>query len=450
VNGLLRVFATGPDRPLIDDRVRIDTLFRSYRMRVMLAITVGYAFAYTCRLALSVVKKPLIDAGIFSPTDLGLIGSALLYTYAFGKLVNGFLADHANIRVFFAFGVLMSALINVAMGFSTLLALSVALWALNGWFQGFGAPSGVVSLAQWFGNRERGRYYGLWSTAHSLGEGLTFVAIGALVTLFGWRAGFWGPGLLCVAAAVGIYLLLGDRPRTMGLPTVADWRNDHYPGSRDGHGAAAASVLRQQLAVLAIPAIWVLAVSSALMYVTRYAINSWGVLYLQEARGYSLVEAGGFLMASTLAGVVGCVAFGFVSDKAFGARRPPANLLFALIELAGLALIFFGPRGHGWLTLAFVLYGVGLNGLVTSLGGLFAVDIAPKRVAGAVMGVVGIFSYIGAALQENLSGHLIERGMTMVDGVRSYDFGTPIALWIGTSVVSMLLVASLWRVRLRD
>jgi OPA family sugar phosphate sensor protein UhpC-like MFS transporter len=236
----------------------------------------------------------------------------------------------------------------------------------------------------------------------------------------------------------------------MGLPTVADWRDDHYAGSRDAHAPPGGSVLRQQFAVLAIPAIWVLAVSSALMYVTRYAINSWGVLYLQEARGYSLVEAGGFLMASTLAGVLGCVAFGFISDKAFGARRPPANLLFALIEIAGLALIFFGPHGHGWLTLAFVLYGVGLNGLVTSLGGLFAVDIAPKRVAGAVMGVVGIMSYLGAALQENLSGYLIERGMTVADGVRSYDFGPAITLWIGTSVVSMLLVASLWRVRLRD
>jgi OPA family sugar phosphate sensor protein UhpC-like MFS transporter len=450
VNGLLRVFATGPDRPLIPDQQRIDTLFRSYRMRVMLAITVGYAFAYTCRLALSVVKKPLIDEGIFSPSELGLIGSALLYTYAFAKLVNGFLADHANIRVFFAFGVLVSALINVAMGFSTILWISVALWALNGWFQGFGAPSGVVSLAQWFGNRERGRFYGIWSTAHSMGEGLTFVFIGALVTWFGWRAGFLGPGLLCVVAAIAIYRLLSDRPRTMGLPTVADWRNDHYEGSKDSHQESAGSVVRQQFGVLAIPAIWVLAVSSALMYVTRYAINSWGVLYLQEARGYSMVEAGGFLMASTLAGIVGCVAFGFISDKVFGARRPPANLLFAIIEILGLVLVFFGPRNHGWLMLAFVLYGVGLNGLVTSLGGLFAVDIAPKRVAGAVLGVVGIMSYLGAALQENLSGHLIERGMTVIDGVRTYDFGPAIAFWIGTSALSMLLAASLWRVRLRD
>jgi OPA family sugar phosphate sensor protein UhpC-like MFS transporter len=97
-----------------------------------------------------------------------------------------------------------------------------------------------------------------------------------------------------------------------------------------------------------------------------------------------------------------------------------------------------------------VLFGVGLTGLVTALGGLFAVDICPKRVAGAAMGLIGIFSYIGAAVQENVSGHLIERGMTVVDGVRTYDFSVVIWFWLGASFVSMLLAASLWRVRLRD
>ena len=66
------------------------------------------------------------------------------------------------------------------------------------------------------------------------------------------------------------------------------------------------------------------------------------------------------------------------------------------------------------------------------------------------MGLIGIFRYIGAAVQENVSGHLIEQGMTIVDGVRSYDFDTVILFWLGSSVVSMLLAASLWRVQLRD
>lgn len=447
---LQRYFATGADRPLLEDPTRIDALFRHHRWRVMVAITLGYSLAYTCRLALSVVKKPLIDTGIFSPSELGLIGSALFYAYAIGKLVNGFISDHANIKFFLAAGVLMSALVNIGMGFSTLLWVSVLLWGLNGWFQSFGAPACVVAMTNWFGNRERGRWYGIWSTAHSLGEGMTFVVVGGIVAILGWRFGFWAPGLICIAAALGMYVLMQDRPGTLGLPNVNDWRGERWQQTAAG-ASQPHRVLSTQLSVLRIPAVWVLALASSSMYVTRYAINSWGVLYLQEAHGFSLVEAGSFLMVNTIAGIVGCISFGLVSDTWFGARRPPANLLFAVVEIAGLCLLFFGPHTQLSIGLAFVLYGIGLNGLVTSLGGLFAVDISPKRAAGAAMGVIGVFSYIGAALQENISGHLIERGMMLAaDGTRTYDFEPVILFWLGSSFVSMLLAATLWRVRLRD
>jgi OPA family sugar phosphate sensor protein UhpC-like MFS transporter len=155
-------------------------------------------------------------------------------------------------------------------------------------------------------------------------------------------------------------------------------------------------------------------------------------------------------MLSTLAGIVGALAYGFISDKAFNARRPPANLLFAIVEIIGLFIIFFGPNDTPTLVLGMVLFGLGLTGLVTSLGGLFAVDICPKRVAGAAMGVIGVFSYIGAAFQENISGWLIDTHSQLVDGVRTYDFEPAIWFWIGSSFVSMILAATLWRAKLRD
>ena len=447
---LVQYFATGSDQPPIGDRETVDRLYRHYRLRVLIAITLGYGLAYTCRLALSVVKQPLIDEGIFTPIELGMIGAALFYAYAFGKLVNGFLADHANMKVFFAFGLLMSALVNVGMGFSTVLSVCVVLWALNGWFQGFGAPAGIVTLGAWFSNTERGRYYGIWSTAHSLGEGLTFVVVAAIVATWGWRFGFWTPGILCVFVAGAIWLLMQDRPRTLGLPDVNDWHGDRWqePGNRVADSRT--GLWKTQLSILLLPSIWVLGVASATNYVVRYAINSWGILYLQEGRGYSLIEAGTLLMVNTIAGLVGCIAFGFISDKVFNARRPPANLLFAIIEIIALLLIFFGPQNTVTLYVAFILYGIGLNGLVTSLGGLFGADIVPKRAVGAVMGFVGIFSYVGAGIQENVSGYLIDKGSTIVDGARVYDFSEVIWFWLGASLVSMLLAATLWRVRLRD
>ena len=444
---LMRSFATGPSAPPLTDAGEVDRLYRSNRIRVMLAITVGYGLIYMCRLAIGVVKKPLIDQGIFTPAELGTIGSALFYTYAIGKLTNGFLADHANARRFLAAAFLLTAICNIMMGFATTVWLAALLWGLNGWFQSFGAPGGVVAMTAWFSNRERGRAYGIWSTAHSIGEGLTFVVVGGLVTLLGWQWGYWGPGLIGVVTAVGVYMLLKDRPQTLGLPPVNEWKNDKYAEASED---SPRSTVALQFSILKMPAIWVLGLASATTYITRYGINSWGILYLQEERGFSLPMAGTLLMVSTLAGIAGAVAFGFTSDKLFNARRPPANLLFAILELIGLTIIFFGPTNTPMLIVGMLLFGMGLTGLVTSLGGLFGVDIAPKRAAGAVMGVIGVFSYLGAAIQEQVSGILIDRNMVVSGQDRIYDFGPVIWFWIGSSVVSMVLAASLWRTKLRD
>ena len=449
-SALFRFFAVGKARPMIEDPAEIDRTYRHHRKCIMLAITVGYGVAYTCRLALNPVKVPLLESGYFTATELGAIGSALLYAYAFGKFTNGFLADHANIKRFFAVGVLLSAFVNLAMGHTPLLWIWVALWAFNGWFQGFGAPTGAVVLSQWFSNRERGRYYGIWSTGHAIGEGLTFVGVAYLITKYGWQAGFWGPGILCIFTAFAIYWFMEDRPHTVGLPPIADWKNDHIEDFTDSDGNSV-KTFKLQLSILKIPSIWILGLASASMYVTRYAINSWGFVYLTEAKGYSLVEAGAILGLNTVAGILGCVAYGFISDMVFKARRPPATLIFGIIEVAALFVIFYSPPGHTiLLTTAFAVYGFTLSGLLAVLGGLFAIDIVPKKAAGAAMGFIGIFSYFGAGFQDQISGILIDRGTTVIDGVRHYDFSNVIVFWIGGSIISLILATTLWRVRVRD
>lgn len=421
----------------------IDRTYRRHRLHVMLAITLGYGFIYTCRLGLSIVKKPLIDGGIFTVEELGLIGAALFYGYAAGKFFNGFLSDYFKPRLFFSASIFLSALINVAMGSSTLLWVSVSLWALNGWFQGMAAPSAVITISNWFGLHERGRIYGIWSASHAIGEGITFYATAAVVAAFGWRYGYVTPGIVCIAVAAWVYSFMRNAPPSIGLPTVNEWLGTPREPPREGE------TWRTQRIIFGIAAMWVVAIASALMYVTRYAINSWGMLYLQEVRGYSLVEAGFYLGVNTVAGIFGSIAYGYLSDKCFDARRPPANLLFAVIEILSLAVIFFGPQNDVVLFLAFAVYGAALSGLVASVGGLFGVDIAPRGATGAAMGFVGVFSYVGAAAQEYVSASLIGGGMTKVDGINVYSFDTAIQFWIGASVISMLLAASLWNTKIR-
>ena len=128
------------------------------------------------------------------------------------------------------------------------------------------------------------------------------------------------------------------------------------------------------------------------------------------------------------------------------------------MELVPLIVIFYGPTNSIVLAIALVVYGFGLSGILASLGGLFAIDVAPKKVAGAAMGFIGIFSYLGAGTQDYISGKLIyDSEVRFIFSVGEnaptvyfYDYSTPIMFWIGASVVSMLLAASLWKVRARD
>jgi len=440
-NKILQFFKAGENQSQLVDQNKIDSQYSKYRKEVLASIIVLYGFGYTCRLALSVVKKPLIDSGLFSIGDLGLVGSAYFYGYALGKFFNGFFADYANVRRFFTFGLITSGLINVSMGLNQSLLLWVVFWFLNGWVQGIGAPSCAIALTNWFSTKERGRYYGIWSTAHSIGEGLTFIGSAALVNYFSWRAGFIGPGILLIIITIVGYKYLQESPKSLGLPSVGSWKKelDTKPLLKNFN-----EVMNNQLMIIKYPSIWILGLASSTMYITRYAINSWGILYLQEIRGYSLIEAGSIIGLNTFTGILGCVAYGFISDKYFDARRPPVTLMFGLVEIASLFLIFFGPESTVVLTIAFLIYGFTLSGLLAVLGGLFAIDIAPKNISGAAMGFIGLFSYIGAGIQEKISSLLIKTPETDNTSAALYSFDDAILFWIFASVVSFLLSLTLW------
>lgn len=443
---VLAYFRTREDLPPLTDPEEIAREYRAKRWTTFLGITLGYSFFYTTRLSLAVAKKPLIDAGLTSADELGKIGFLLYLTYAFGRLTNGFLCDRAHIGRFMGLGLLLSALVNILFGFSSAFVAFLLLWAVNGWFQSMGsAPSGA-NLAAWFGRRERGTRYSIWSLAHNLGEGMTFVATAALVGALGWRWAFWGPGVTCVFVALALFKVILDRPQTYGLPSAAARAGEAEPSAIEGE-----SVARQQLTMLRNPAIWILGLASASMYVARYGINEWFILYLQDAKGYEITKAGLATSFFPIVGAAGTLAAGPLSDFLFRGRRVPVSLGYGLLLIAGLVAIPLIPRGIFWADAAAVsVCGFAIGGLLVFLAGLIAIDLSPTRAAGAAMGVVGVFSYLGAAVQNWISGSLIEESRILVDGRATYDFGNVFLFWIGAAVLSLLLtliLVALGRVR---
>lgn len=422
--------------PLSEQQRRLKRL----QWSTFLSATVGYGLYYVCRLSLNVVKKPIVEEGIFSETELGIIGSVLFFTYAVGKLTNGFLADRSNINRFMSTGLLVTALVNLCLGFVHSFVLFAILWGISGWFQSMGAASCVVGLSRWFDDKKRGSFYGFWSASHNIGEALTFIVVATIVSALGWRYGFLGAGTIGLVGALIVWRFFHDSPQSKGLPAVSQPKEKKERSASETEDFNCA-----QKAVLRNPAIWILALSSAFMYISRYAVNSWGVFYLEAQKGYTTLDASFIISVSSVCGIIGTMFSGVISDKLFGGRRNVPALIFGLMNVVALCLFLLVPGVHFWLDIvAMVLFGSGIGVLLCFLGGLMAVDIAPRNASGAALGIVGIASYIGAGLQDVMSGLLIEGNKRVVDGVEVYDFTYINWFWIGAALMSALLALLVW------
>ncbi len=232
--------------------------FKRIRLVTFISATCGYALYYVCRLSMNIVRKPIVDEGVFTETQLGIIGSCLFFVYAVGKMANGFLADRVNVRRFMATGLLLTAIVNLILGMTEMFLAFAVLWGLNGWFQSMGAPAGVVSLNRWYDSKERGTYYGFWSASHNLGEAITFITIALLVSWMGWRSGMLGAGVIGLLGFGMLLLFMRDTPQSQGFLL-----NEKGASTAGSEKAQTDDFNKAQKAVLRNPAIWVLALASA-------------------------------------------------------------------------------------------------------------------------------------------------------------------------------------------
>src|SRR5437870_6827364 len=124
-----------------------------------------YAFLYMGRYNLTVSKNAL--GTLMSKEDFGLIFAAGTWTYALSFLVNGPLVDKIGGKKGIIIAALGASLANIVLGVITWLVLTgrtqiplfwpfVAIYALNMYFQSYGAVSIIKVKANWFHVRERG------------------------------------------------------------------------------------------------------------------------------------------------------------------------------------------------------------------------------------------------------------------------------------------------------
>ena len=432
---------------------KVPEVYRRLRRNTFWAATVAYSLYYVCRLSLSVVKQPLIDSELLTAGQLGIIGSALLFVYAVGKFMNGFIADYCNIRRFMATGLAVSALINLIMGVlgflhddfgvaSVAVFISFAiLWGLNGWVQSMGSPPGIINLSRWFPLNKRGTYYGIFSATPYLGEFLSFIVIGAIVGTFGWQSGFIFASIAGVAGTLAILFFVSDTPESRGLPSVQELSSEEL---KEEDRMRTSEVQKH---VIRHPGIWIISAASAFIYITKYAIAGWGVLFLQKEKMFSLESASQIIAFSAVFGVVGTVLAGWLSYTVFKSDRIKPAILSGALAFLSLTLFLFAGGNYIWNVLFVSVFSLAIGVLYCIVAGLMAVDIVPRKATGAALGIVGISSYLAAGIQDIASGYLIEGNMQHTAEVADavYDF-TPVSVfWLAAALISFLLPVFNWK-----
>src|SRR5438067_11620271 len=167
---LLKPFRPAPPAEVqFTDPQVVARKYRYWQKRVLLSSIIGYATFYFVRGNLP-FAMPLMEHNLgIHKQQLGLFLTLHGLLYGVSKFANGFLGDRANARNLMVTGLVASAILNIAFGFSSTVFLLGVIWMMNGWFQGMGFPPCARLITHWFSPRQLATKMSIWNMSHPIG-----------------------------------------------------------------------------------------------------------------------------------------------------------------------------------------------------------------------------------------------------------------------------------------
>jgi OPA family glycerol-3-phosphate transporter-like MFS transporter len=386
-----------------------------------------YALMYMGRYNLNVFKKEVGDA-FLDKSEFGIVFGVGTVVYAFSFLVNGPLTDRIGGKKAILIGVSGVILMNLAMGLfmrhvllledpgtMPIVPVLSVLYAVNMYFQSYGAVSIVKVNAHWFHVRERGGFSGIFGTLIASGLFFAYNGSGFVYDLGvgrgpgGTDATWWiffAPAVLLAGMWILEIFLLKERP---GLAGHADFDTGDASSGEERENVPTLEIFKN---ILTSRVIMTVAAIEFCTGVLRQGIQQWFFLFggdpkgLNIQEGYFFVEWWGVLLL--VAGIVGANAAGWTSDKLFGSRRAPAAGLLYCILAAAIVGMFFtlgSPLGIGIMAVIIMTTVTGTHGL---LSGTATMDFGGRKGAATAVGLIDGFVYLGTGVQAFALGYLTE------------------------------------------
>lgn len=408
--------------------------FRYWRKRILFTTWITYASFYLCRVNISVALPGIMEEFSLTKTQVGSVLTALFTMYAIGQFVNGQLGDKFGARKIVSIGILFSAILNIIFGFTNgFLAGMILVWGLNGYFQAMGWSPSVKTIANWFPRQIRGKASGILGTSYQIGSALSLALAGFIVGLLGWRFAFLIPPLIFLLIGLHWLIRVRNAPEEIGLPTIEEEekgiqeskiKKDHHIG------------FKQTLKiVLTKKRIWAAALALFGLNIVRYGFLAWAPTYMFEVQKAAISTAAYKTMFIPIAGSLGALYVGWISDRVFRSRRAPVTSIMLFLLALSCWIYPRIPAGDWILSLTYlIMIGFLTYGPHAMLVTAMPMDYGTRKAAASATGFIDGWGYIGAALTGVGTGFLID------------NFGWDYAFyfWIAGALLAAILVLFLW------
>jgi MFS transporter, OPA family, glycerol-3-phosphate transporter len=414
--------------------------YRRRRFGNWFPLGLTYATFYMGRYNFNVFKGVFGETFHLGKAEVGAVATAGFWTYALSVMLNGPLADRIGGKRAIVVGGFGAAAVNLAIGllflsgWQTKLVVGMSLlYALNCYFQSFGALSVVKVNAQWFHVRERGFFGGVFGMMISLGYALALTVGGFLLARFPFWVVFVVPSAAIALMAVVDVLFVRETPGAAGHP-------DFDTGDASPEGSAAADLRSTVRHVFTNPVLLTIAAAEFCTGFVRQGLLLYFTEFLGQVHGirlgstlYSLASAG-----VTAGGIAGGLLCGWLSDRFFHSRRAPVAFLFycgQAISLAGLGLSR-DPRLAAGLVGFSCIWIFGVHGM---LSGTASADFGGRRAAATATGMLDGVQYLASGLTGFALGALLDRYGWQVWTIAIVPF----------SLAGAAVIARLWHARPR-
>ncbi|UNK18796.1 MFS transporter [Paenibacillus sp. N3/727] len=394
----------------------VQKTYMRYRMQSLIGVFFGYMAYYVVRSNFSLSTPYLKEALNLSSTEVGLLTSCMLIAYGISKGLMSSLADKADPKKYMALGLLLCALVNIMLGFTTGFWMFAILVVLLGVFQGMGVGPSFITLSNWFPHKMKGRIVAVWNISHNIGAGIVAPIVGVGFAMLGpdhWQAASYQvPAAIAIVFALVILAFTKGSPVSEGLPPLSEIVEDEKEINikAKGNVQAPENLNAWQIFknyVLFNKNAWYVSLMDVFVYMVRFGIISWLPIYLMTVKGFSKEEMGVAFLFFEWAAIPSTLLVGYLSDKLFkGYRMPPAIIAMVLIFFC---IIGYWQSGSLFTTTIFAATIGCLIYVPQFLASVQTLEVVPPFAVGSAVGLRGFLSYIlGASLGTTLFGVLVD------------------------------------------